>query len=303
MRRLSGILLLDKPAGITSQGAIAVLRRASGERRVGHAGTLDPLATGLLPVLFGPATRISEYLVGHDKRYLVTARLGIETATYDSDGDVTATYTGPLPTDAEVDEAVCSLVGPQMQVPPAYSAVKVGGQPLYRRARRGEAVILKARAVTVHSLCWQRSSAETISLQVHCSAGTYVRSLVHDLGVRLGCGAHVSALRRVAVGGFGVEGALGLAEAEAIFRLGQLPSMLSIAEALPGMPRVVFDADDGSRLCRGQPVPGAAPAAEGEHLALDSRGQALAVVVYVTEAGRWRASKVFVQGVESCRHA
>jgi len=296
------MLLLDKPPGITSQGAVAALRRASGERRVGHAGTLDPLATGLLLVCFGPATRICEYLVGHDKQYQTSVRLGIETATYDAEGDVTATYTGPLPSDAAIDEAVCSLVGRQMQVPPAYSAVKVDGQPLYRRAWRGEVVTAEPRPVTVYSVFWERPEETVLSLRIHCSAGTYVRSLVHDLGMRLGCGAHVSQLRRVAVGGFRVEDAVGLDEAVAMFRLDGGPSMLSIADALSEMPRLVVDAGAAGRLARGQLVAGAVPEVDGEHLAVDEHGRAVAVTLYLPEAGMWRARKVFPLEEDGCSH-
>ncbi|MHB0875055.1 MAG: tRNA pseudouridine(55) synthase TruB [Anaerolineae bacterium] len=303
MRRLCGALLLDKPVGITSQGAVAVMRRASGERRIGHAGTLDPLATGLLVLCFGPATRICEYLVGHDKRYAVEARLGVQTATYDAEGEVTATYEGPLPSDEAIAAALRSLEGEQMQSPPAYSAIKVAGKPLYWHARRGQTVEVDARRVVVYSLAWQRPAVDTVTLTLHCSSGTYVRSLVHDLGVRLGCGAHVVALRRLSVGPFRIEEAVTLAEAEAAFRAGSTPPMLSIAAALPQMPRVRLDAAAVAHLTMGQQVEGPPPEGEGDHLAVNEQGEAIAVAAYVADTGLWQPRKVFAAEEGPCSPA
>lgn len=297
MARVCGTLLLDKPVGITSQGAVAVLRRASGEKRVGHAGTLDPLASGLLLLCFGPATRISEYLLGHDKRYLVEVRLGVETSTYDTEGEVVARWEGPLPSDEAIAAAVRALDGRQMQTPPQYSAVKVAGKPLYWHARRGETVAVAAREVTVYSLAWERRATDTLALALHCSSGTYVRSLVHDLGALLGCGGHVTGLRRVSVGPFRIEEASSLADAEAVFRAGGSPPLLSIADALPAMPRLSVSEADVARLRLGQRISAACPeaAAAGDHLAVDDRGDAVAILVCSPEAGLWQPRKVFTE--------
>lgn len=294
MERPCGLLLLDKPTGPTSHDVVAVVRRACGERRAGHAGTLDPLASGLLLVCLGAATRICEYLVGHDKRYDVEARLGAETDSHDAQGEFTMRHEGPLPDDDAIARAVEAFHGEVVQVPPAYSAVKVGGEPLYRRARRGEAVVAKPRRVSVYSFAWDRPNLSLLRLHVHCSAGTYVRSLVHDLGHALGCGAYVESLRRTAVGRFAVDEALSLDEARARLARGDLSALLPIRDALSDMPVVVFDEQASSRLRMGQAVPGGTAAGSQPHLALAEDGQALGIVCAVGET--WRARKVFAYG-------
>jgi tRNA pseudouridine55 synthase len=204
----NGLLLVDKPAGITSHDVVDRIRRAIGQRRIGHTGTLDPNATGLLVLCLGQATRLSEYLTGLDKVYEGVMRFGIETSSYDLDGDVIAEH--PVPTlDMAAIQDVCNrFVGDIEQVPPMMSAVKVGGKRLYKLARQGEVVERQPRPVKVFSfdvLSWTTPDAD---IRVRCGSGTYVRSLCHETGQLLGCGAALAALRRTAVGRYAVADAL-----------------------------------------------------------------------------------------------
>ncbi len=200
----SGFLLIDKPAGITSHDAVDLVRRALGTRKVGHAGTLDPLATGLLLMGVGRATRLLRFLGDLPKVYEGTGLLGVETATLDAEGDVVRESPVDV-TDQELRAAMGSFVGDIEQVPPAYSAVKVGGRKLYEAARKGIAVEAAPRRVRVDAFELLRLEGPRFEFLVRCSAGTYVRSLVADVGRELGCGAHLVALRRTAIGEYRVE--------------------------------------------------------------------------------------------------
>ena len=198
-----GLLLIDKPPGITSHDVVDEIRRALGVRKVGHAGTLDPMATGLMLVCVGRATRLLRYVTGLDKIYEGSALLGIETDTLDAEGTVVA--------ESEVDvdgvrlaAAMSKFTGQIQQIPPAHSAVKVGGRKLYEAARRGESLDAPARTVRIDSYELTTSELPRFDFRVRCSSGTYIRTLIADTGTELGCGAHLSALRRVQVGGFHV---------------------------------------------------------------------------------------------------
>jgi tRNA pseudouridine55 synthase len=202
----SGLVLVDKPTGITSHDAVDRVRRALGTRKVGHAGTLDPMASGLLVVGVGRATRLLRFLGELPKLYEGTGVLGVETTTLDADGEVVRE--SPVDVDeGRLREAIASFVGPIDQVPPAYSAVKVGGQRLHRAARAGSPLEAPPRPVHVYAFTLRRFDPPRFDVRVRCSGGTYVRSLVADVGARLGCGAHLAALRRTAVGPFRVEDA------------------------------------------------------------------------------------------------
>ena len=201
-----GLLLVDKPSGMTSHDAVDAVRRSLGTRRVGHAGTLDPMATGLLVVGVGRATRLLRYLGELPKTYAATGRLGEETDTLDADGEIVRT----APVDvslAEVERACASLVGESMQTPPAHSAVKVGGRRLYEAARRGEVLEAPARPIRVDAFAVSAFDGRDLEARITCSGGTYVRVLVADVGRLLGCGAHLVGLRRTAIGSFRVEDA------------------------------------------------------------------------------------------------
>jgi tRNA pseudouridine55 synthase len=202
----AGLLLVDKPEGISSHDAVARVRRALGTRKVGHAGTLDPMATGLLLMGVGRGTRLLRFLGDLPKVYEGTGRLGVETDTLDAEGDVTR----ESPVDVreeEVRDAAAAFVGEIDQVPPAYSAVKVGGRRLYAAARRGEAIEAPPRRVRIDAFDLLRFDGSSFDFRVTCSGGTYVRTLVADVGARLGCGAHLTRLRRTAIGPFRVEDA------------------------------------------------------------------------------------------------
>ena len=203
-----GLLLVDKPGGITSHDAIDRVRRALGTRKVGHAGTLDPMATGLLLIGVGRATRLLRFLSDLDKTYEGDARLGVETDTLDADGEVvrTAEVPGSL-TPAAIRAAMSDLEGESMQRPPAYSAVKVGGRKLVDAARAGESLEAAARAIRVRGFELVRAAGADLEFHVTCSSGTYVRVLLSDVGTTLGCGAHLTRLRRTAIGPFDVAGA------------------------------------------------------------------------------------------------
>lgn len=199
-----GLLLIDKPSGITSHDAVARVRRVIGVRKVGHAGTLDPMATGLLVMGVGRGTRLLRFLGETPKLYEGTGVLGVRTSTLDAEGEVVAE--APVEVSPEqLREAMDRFTGEIEQTPPAYSAIKVGGEPLYRAARRGEAVEAPVRTVHVYAFNLRGFASPSFEFRVRCSGGTYVRSLVADVGNALGCGAHLSALRRTAVGPFSVE--------------------------------------------------------------------------------------------------
>nr|WP_300337765.1 tRNA pseudouridine(55) synthase TruB [Actinomyces sp.] len=222
-----GLVLIDKPAGVTSHDVVAMTRRLAATRKVGHAGTLDPMATGLLVLGVGRATRFLTYLVGADKTYEATVRLGQETLTEDAEGEVTGARGARLPQVAEhLDPALRALTGPIMQVPSAVSAIKVGGVRSYKRVREGTETDLEARPVTIHSLARRGplrqeqagdgTTVVDVDLTVSCSSGTYVRALARDLGRALGCGAHLTALRRTVVGPFSLEEAATVEQAAAL---------------------------------------------------------------------------------------
>jgi tRNA pseudouridine55 synthase len=199
-----GLVLIDKPAGITSHDAVAGVRRALGLKKVGHAGTLDPLATGLLVMGVGRGTRLLRFLGDSPKLYEGTGVLGLETSTLDAQGEVVAERPVDV-TESQLRQAMGAFEGDIEQTPPAYSAVKVRGERLYRAARRGEPLEAPSRSVHIYAFNLRRFEPPRFDFRVRCSGGTYVRSLVADVGTALGCGAHLAALRRTAIGPFGVE--------------------------------------------------------------------------------------------------
>lgn len=203
-RPISGLFLLDKPQGLSSNSALQRVKRLYGAAKAGHTGALDPLATGLLPICLGEATKFSQYLLDSDKRYLTTAKLGQRTDTCDAEGEITEEK--PVPQDLTREQIEALLVehfnGEIEQVPPVYSALKLNGQPLYKLARQGVEVEVKPRRVRIHEIRLLDMRPGELDLEVFCSKGTYIRSIVEDLGLLLGCGAHVSVLRRLQTGPF-----------------------------------------------------------------------------------------------------
>ena len=249
----SGVLNIDKPQGMTSHDVVARVRRLTGIRRVGHAGTLDPLATGVLLVCVGNATRIVEYLQRGQKVYETTVRLGQETDTYDADGEIVAESPVPDFSLEELDRALDAFRGEIVQTPPAYSAIKQNGQPLYKLARAGREVTAPQRQVTIDAieiLDWQKPD---LRLRITCSPGTYIRSIAHDLGQALGVGGHVLTLRRVASGSWRVEDAVTLAALEAAGA--DWPRYLhGLRGALSMLPPLVLPADLAYRFALGQRI-------------------------------------------------
>jgi tRNA pseudouridine55 synthase len=252
---MTGILLIDKPSGPTSHDVVARLRQVTRERSIGHAGTLDPRATGLLVMLLGKATRLASLLSGHDKVYEATVRLGWATTTDDAAGERLEGVgpPGPLPSDDALAAALDHFRGTFDQMPPQHSAKKIDGHKAYDMARKDQHVPLKTASVTVRSLDLVARTGDLVQLTMTVTAGFYVRSLARDLGERLGCGAHLHALRRTQSGAFQVEAATSLDEAD---RLGPLlePRLISLADALPDLPAVRVSEVGLVRVRHGNPI-------------------------------------------------
>lgn len=288
----AGVLPVDKPVGVTSHDVVAAARRALGVRRIGHTGTLDPFASGLLLLCVGEATRLAEYLTGMDKAYEATALLGVDTDSGDRDGAVLASTDAWREVSRErLDAALSGLRGTLSQLPPSLSAKKVDGVPAHRRVRRGEEVTLSPQTVTVHELTVTRFAPPDVHLSVRCSSGTYVRSLARDLGTALGVGAHLTALRRTEVGPFTLEGAVALGELEAEDRVDA--ALLSPARAVGHLPRCAVDAGGAADLALGRPV--AVAGAEDAAVATAVCEDRLVAVGTVAE-GRFQPRKVLAHG-------
>jgi tRNA pseudouridine55 synthase len=257
-RLADGVLVVDKPSGRTSFDVVRRIKRAARLSRVGHGGTLDPLASGVLPICVGEGTKLAAFLLDADKEYEVTVRLGIETDTYDADGTVTARHDAAGIDAERVRAALGAFTGAIEQRPPIYSALKRDGRPLYEYARSGEKVEIAPRPVVIHELALTRfDGPDALDLRIRCSKGTYVRSLAFDLGRALGVGGHVTALRRTRSGPFGLGGARPLDEiladlAEAGDR--EIP-VITPADALSHLPRCAVDATAARMLEQGKRVP------------------------------------------------
>jgi tRNA pseudouridine55 synthase len=257
LRRVNGILLLDKPSGMTSNAALQAVKRLYHARKAGHTGSLDPLATGLLPLGFGEATKVSGFLLDADKRYRVVCKLGERTTTGDAEGEVLEQRPVENVTGASLRKMLEGFVGEIEQIPPMYSAVKHKGERLYKLARQGVEVEREARKVDIHSLELRDFSPPVFEIDVHCSKGTYVRTLVEDIGELLGCGAHVTALRRLAVGPFDDSQLIDMEtlEAKAAESMAALDKLLLPMESgLAQWPGVRLSGDAAFYLRQGQPV-------------------------------------------------
>ncbi len=249
-----GVVNLDKPVGPTSHDMVGMMRRLTGTRRIGHAGTLDPLASGVLPILIGAATRFSEELTGGSKRYDAVIRIGARSATDDAEGPIEVTHK-PLPDDDAVRAALAGFVGTFEQMPPAFSARKLGGRTAHRAARAGDPLALTPRTVTVHALdllAIDRSGPFVdVRVDLRCGAGTYVRSLARDLGERLACGGHLHALRRTEAAGLKIADAVTPERLEALALEGRLAeAMLSVGDLLT-LPHVRLDAESAAAFRHG----------------------------------------------------
>lgn len=286
---MTGILPVDKPEGPSSHDVVAAARRALGLRRIGHTGTLDPFATGLLLLCLGPATRLAEYLIGLDKTYEATARLGITTDTLDRTGAVVAESDAWVDLDeARIRGAFEAQVGSRLQTPPVYSAKKIGGRKAYELARAGEAVTPAPVAVTIHSLEVSAIEGAEIRFRMRCSSGTYVRAVARDAGESLGVGAHLTALRRTAVGRFLVEDAIPESRVDDAGAVAE--ALVPPLQALDHLRAVELSTEDVRRVGHGQRLD-----AEGLPdglLVLRAEGELVAVAE--SDGGVIRPRKVFV---------
>ncbi len=262
---MHGLLIVDKPAGVTSAKLVRRLRAALRVKKAGHGGTLDPFATGVLPVFLGKATRLVQFLHHRDKEYRATVELGRATDTMDPEGEVVAEAPVPNLSRDEVSQALEGLQGELLQRVPLFSAVRVGGERLHRLARRGEAGVERpTRRVVIHSLTLDSWTPPLLGFTVRCSTGTYVRSLAEDLATRLGTVGHLVALRRLRVGSFSLTGALDPEEFQELDRDLAAERLVPMEDILPELPRIDLDARDGERVLQGQKlgagfVPGASP--------------------------------------------
>lgn len=294
---LRGILNVDKPPGMTSHDVVDAVRRVAGQRKVGHAGTLDPMATGVLLVCLGQATRVSEYLMAGRKRYRATIILGTTTDTYDADGDEVSRGGRTDFTQQEIQGALAGFEGRIEQVPPMYSAIKQGGQPLHKLARQGKTVERAPRPVEIDEIEFVDWTSPSLILEVVCSPGTYIRSLAHDLGQQLGSGAHLAALVRLGSGRFDLEEAVSLDRLEEAFQNGQEGEyLLPLDEALLDWPAIIVSGDEALRIRQGQDVSDKPLAPEGAGTlcrAYGPDGDFLAILSHNAATGRWRPKKVF----------
>jgi tRNA pseudouridine55 synthase len=326
---MDGILNINKPTGMTSHDVVAKIRKLLKQKRVGHAGTLDPAASGVLPICLGQATRVAEYLSESGKAYQADIILGIVTDTYDSEGTAIRTSIviddhaavgadlwcpspinrpetadGDIPPPiyrldlTHIEHALQHFLGPQMQTPPPYSAIKIHGQPAYKRARAGEAIFLQPRAVTIYELNILQWHPPRLTLSIECSKGTYIRSLAHDLGEQLGCGAHLGALQRTRSGPFSLSESIILAQLEQSIEAGTIEHYLHPADkALQDYPVLVLDKTSTQHVLHGNPFtldhrPGHSP----NDLArvYDAAGHFLAIATWDPDRRMWQPKKVLL---------
>lgn len=292
---IDGILLIDKWSGWTSHDVVARARRLTGQRKIGHTGTLDPMATGLLVLCLGNATRMVEYMTRHDKRYVGTIALGATTTTDDAEGEVVEKRPVPWMGDGELRELERRFTGELQQRPPAFSAVKVAGQRSYAVARRGGTPVLEERPVRVDELVLKVAGPGELAIEVQCGPGTYVRSLARDIGEALGCGAHLAALRRTVCGAFTIENAVTLDALEELVAAGELEaSLLAPDEGLRDAGAAVVTVERGKQLRQGMML---APLAAGMRPAAVARaydtGGAFLGVAAVDAGGQIRPVKMF----------
>ena len=288
----SGVLVVDKPIGMTSHQVVQVIRNGTHIKRAGHTGTLDPRASGVLVVLIGPAVRLSEYVSAEDKRYQATIKLGEKTDTYDADGTITGTSEVNV-TMEQFEEALKQFVGQIEQVPPPYSAVKVKGRRAYEMARNGEEVQLEPRIINVHSLELIEWNAPEVVIDVHCSSGTYVRSLAYDLGEVLGCGANLTGLRRTKSGRFTLKDSTPLRKLNETFENNSwYQYLIPAAEALSDWPSITLNNEEVDNVRHGHRIEH--EGSEGDLVrAITEQGELVALMEFDSETGEYQPKKVF----------
>ena len=287
-----GLILVDKPTGPTSHKVVSIVRRETGVRKVGHAGTLDPRASGVLILCMGAATRLSEYLSTASKRYEAVIRFGASTKTYDAEGDAVR-ITGAVPTEEDIKAILPEFTGKIEQIPPPYSAIKIKGKKAYELARAGKEFDLAARDVTIYHMALLEYRPPDLVLEIECSAGTYIRSLAHDLGEQLGTGAHLANLRRTKVGHFTIEDCVSLRKLELGFVDGTwVEYMRPAVDALPDLQRIEVNGKIYDDITFGRLIP-ADPSASGTALAIGPDGDLIAILEAVEDGAKWHPKKVF----------
>jgi tRNA pseudouridine55 synthase len=289
---ISGVLVVDKPVGMTSHDVVQVIRKGSNIRRAGHTGTLDPRASGVLVVLIGPAVRLSEYVSASDKRYQAVIMMGTTTDTYDADGKTTSSSPVDV-TEEQFETELQKFVGQIEQVPPPYSAVKIQGRKAYELARKGEEVELEPRTINVYSLELLEWAPPEVVLDVYCSSGTYVRSLVNDLGERLGCGATLTGLRRTKSGRFTLRDAVPLRKLNEAFADGTwYQYLIPAAEALSDWPTIELTHEEVETIRHGHRI-NAAATEQKKVLGVSEQGELVALMELDEETVEWQPKKVF----------
>ncbi len=295
---MDGILNIHKATGMTSHDVVAKIRKLLKQKRVGHAGTLDPAASGVLPICVGQGTRVAEYLSESGKAYQAEILFGTVTDTYDSEGTVLRTQDTSTLTLSKIEEILPQFLGPQMQMPPRYSAIKLQGQPAYKRMRAGEEVTLTARPIIfyqLHVLNWQ---PPRITLAIDCSKGTYIRSLAYDLGERLGYGGHLAALIRTRSGPFVLSESVTLEQVAQAVESDTVERLLTSADTvLQQYPALHLDASTVERVLHGNTFAYDTPPAELARV-YDTQGQFLAIATWNSEQQMWQPKKVFLHNLE-----
>jgi len=289
---LHGILVIDKPAGWTSHDVVGWVRRWTRERKIGHAGTLDPAATGVLPVAINDGTRVLEFLSDATKAYRAEVTFGVETDSADGDGSVIARHEVMF-SETDLDHSIEAFRGPISQRPPAHSAIKIGGKRAYELARTGADVEIPEREVTIFALDVVEWNGETLTVDIDCSKGTYIRSIARDLGAALGCGAYLSDLVRTRSGPFDLCDAWTIAELEAMDPREQWPAIAEHPDsALRDWPAITLSEEETEDWMRGRPVPGHDAAGQARARVYDNSGHWRGLAEYRQVAGVWKALRV-----------
>ncbi len=295
---MDGIINLNKPKGVTSFQMVSLVRKLSGERKVGHSGTLDPEATGVLPILLGRATKLARFLVESTKVYRARIEFGRATTAYDASGTTTERGDPSSLTLGQIESAINSFCGPIEQIPPMYSAIKHRGRPLYHLARAGIEVSRKPRKVTIYRLDLLDWQSPILSIEVECSKGTYIRSLAHDLGQLLGCGGHLAGLVRLQTGIFHIDKAISPSDLEGVFEHGHWETFVHPLDiVLSHLMAIVVDAAGEDAIVHGRPLAlldDQDTAGGEERRAYSSDGRFLALLHFDAETSSWQPAKVFV---------
>ncbi len=292
-RNINGVLLLDKPLGFSSNQALQKVKWLFQAAKAGHTGTLDPLATGLLPICLGEATKFAQYITDADKIYIATIKLGTTTTTGDAEGEVLSTSPVSV-TSGQFNTACQQFIGEISQIPPMYSALKHEGRALYTYAREGVDIARQARLITIKSIVVDRFSADIAQITVTCSKGTYIRTLAEDIGATLGCGAHLIGLRRTETAGYLLANAITIEQLEAMSIEVRDALLLPVDSAIEILPKVILNADAAYYLRQGQPVWQAGKVAHGE-LRLYDEGQHFLGLGFLQDDGKIAPKRLIIK--------